>query len=86
MDPNENYGRNSTLKMIAAYGAALRKNSKSHKFCNFWQIAKIVATCMIMIPCIEFGWIGWKLGEEKSFKKIVKLEILQSALNDLKSN
>ena len=34
---------------------------------------------MIMILCIKFGWIEWKLGEEQSFNKIMKLEILQSA-------
>ena len=33
-------GRNSTLKIPAAYGPVLRKISKCHTFCNFWQIAK----------------------------------------------
>ncbi len=80
MDSNKNCGRNSTLKIIAAYGPVL--NSKCLIFCNFWQIAKKVTACVIIYV---FGWIGWKLGEEQSFKNC-KLEILQSAPNDPKPN
>ena len=86
MDSHENYGRNSTMKIPAAYGPEVRKNSKCDNFCNFCQIAKKVTPCMIMTPCIKFGWIGWKLWEEQRFKKIVKLEILQSSPNDPKPN
>ncbi len=33
-------GENRTLKIPAAYGPVLRKISKCHNFCNFWQIAQ----------------------------------------------
>ena len=35
MDSNENCGRNSTLKIPAAYGPVLRKISKCHIFLQF---------------------------------------------------
>ncbi len=42
MGYNENCGRNSILKFPAAYGPVLRKISKGHIFCKFWQITKHV--------------------------------------------
>ena len=84
MDSNENYGRNSTLKIIAAYGPVLRKNSKFHNYCNFWQIVKTVTACMIMIPSMKFGRIGWKLGEDQSFKNCKIGNFFQSAPYDPK--
>ncbi len=40
MDCIENCRKNITLKFPAAFGSVLRKMSKCHNFCNFWQIAK----------------------------------------------
>ena len=78
------------LNIPAAYGPVLRKFQSDIIFAIFGRSPKNVTACMIMIPCIKFGGIGLKLGEEKSFKKIVKLEvkleILQRALNDPKPN
>ena len=64
MGTNQNCGRNSTLKIPAAYRPVLTKISKCHFFFIFWQIAQKsnnlyqVYCPMIRIPCIKFGWIG----------------------------
>ena len=42
---NDIFGRNSTLKLPAAYGPVLRKISKCHFF-YFWQNAKKVMACI----------------------------------------
>ena len=65
------------LGKYSSIWSSLRNISKCHNFC------RKVTACMIIIHCIKFGWIGWKMGEEPSLKKNVKLEILQSSPNDL---
>ena len=44
-----------------------------------------VAACMIMMSCVKLGWIIWN-GRGAEFLKLYKLQILQSALNDPKTN
>ncbi len=68
MESNENCGRNSTLQIIAAYVPVLRKISKCHNFCNFWQIAKKVTACIIMIHFIKLGESDENLERSRVFK------------------
>ena len=75
------------LNIPAAYGPVLRKLQTAIFFLQFladrhkkWQP---VSDYDILY---KVSMNRMKIGREQSFKKIVKLEILQSALNDSKPN
>ncbi len=87
-DSNENCGRNST-DISSCICSCVKKKIQNAIifFCNFWQKGKYRLYCpIIKLPCIKFGCNRMKLEEEQSFCSIVKLEILQSALDDPKQN
>ncbi len=71
---------------IAAYGPVLRKISKCHKFCKFWQMAK-KSDSLYDYDTLHKLWMNrMNILRGDEFLKIVKLEILQSAPNDPESN